>query len=156
MHLLFVCTGNTCRSPLAEAIATAMVRARGLHDIDVSSAGVGAWDGAAASDGSLLVALEQGLDLSTHRARIVTHELVDATDVIFAMSPSHLDRLLAFGGAGKTHLLTEYASRGEDRAGVMDPFGSELGVYRETYEQLHHAIERALDRLSVDVRPESA
>ena len=106
MRLLFVCTGNTCRSPLAEAIARKVAVERGLSDVEVASAGTSAWDGAPASDGALLVGIERGMDLSQHRARQITPELIDDSDIIFAMGPHHLERIEALGGEGKAHLLT--------------------------------------------------
>src|SRR5215217_4145395 len=112
MKLLFVCTGNTCRSPLAAAIAQRLAAERGLTDVEASSAGTSAWDGMPASDGGLLVGMERGLDLAQHRARQVTPEIVAESDIILTMGPHHLDRVEAVGGAGKTFLLTDYASHG--------------------------------------------
>ena len=88
MRLLFVCTGNTCRSAIAEALARREAIERGLADVEVSSAGTSAWDGAPASDGALLVALERGLDISTHRSQQLTRELVQSHDVVLVMGPT--------------------------------------------------------------------
>jgi protein-tyrosine-phosphatase len=148
MHLLFVCTGNTCRSPIAAAIATEVADERGLADLEIGSAGTSAAEGQPASDGAVLVGLERQLDLTTHRARQLTPELVHAADLILVMGPHHLERVEALGGGGKAHLLMSYASRGTDERAVTDPFGGDLDVYRSTVEELDAEIRRAVDRLA--------
>jgi protein-tyrosine-phosphatase len=153
MRVLFVCTGNTCRSAMAESIARKVARERGMTDVEVGSAGTAAWEGAPASDGALLVGLERDSDLSGHTARLLTREMVDSYDLILTMGPHHVERIEALGGKGKTYLLTSYGSRGASDRPIGDPFGGELDLYRETYDELEREIRRAFDRLAAEQSP---
>lgn len=154
MRLLFVCTGNTCRSPLAAVIARRALAARGLGQVTVASAGTGAWADAPASDGALLVALEHGLDLNSHRAQPLSAGLVAESDLVLTMGSSHLERVESLGGGGRAWLLGDYAT-GSSRT-VSDPFGGDLAVYRETFDELEELIGAALDRLQREHPPASA
>jgi protein-tyrosine-phosphatase len=147
MKILLVCTGNTCRSPMAEEMLRKALARRGAEGISVASAGTGAWDSAPVSEGAYLVGLENGLDLSAHRAMLLTKELVEEAGLVFTMARHHRARVEELGGAGKTWLLGEYAGRAGSGAEVNDPFGGPLDGYRETYQQLEGLIGDVVLRL---------
>ena len=152
MHIIFVCTGNTCRSPMAEGLLREALAARGIDQVTVGSAGTGAWDGAPVSEGAYLVGLEHGLDLSEHRARLLTRDLVREADLVLAMSGHHLARVAELGGEPKVHLLGTYAGRDAARAEVSDPFGSDLASYRSTFDELQELIGLVVGRVTGMVR----
>jgi protein-tyrosine phosphatase len=144
--ILFVCTGNTCRSPLAEVLCRKMLADRlgvgadelAARGFAVGSAGVAALVGDEATPEAAEVARELGADLAGHRSQPVTPEqLAAATDVI-AMTAAHA-QMLAWRFPGQGPAVTLLSPDGD----LPDPFGSDLGVYRECARsiQLH------LDRL---------
>jgi len=149
MNVLFVCAGNTCRSPMAAALAARELARIGMA-ARATSAGVQAVDDAPASDASIQVAGEIGLDLRSHRARLLTRPLVLDADRVFVMD----ERQRAFIGVlapeamDRVHVLREYATAGADRHGVADPFGGDLVAYRRTRDELEDLVRRCLERWS--------
>ena len=146
MRILFVCTGNTCRSPLAEAIARRILADSGKENVIVESAGTHAWEGAPASDEALLIGVERNLDLSGHRSRRLTPEMVEASDLVLVMSPEHLSQVREMDSTANAYLLAGYGSEGSSRA-IADPFGGDLSDYRETADELENELKGILDRI---------
>ena len=99
------------------------------------------------SEGAYLVGLEQGLDLSGHRARLLTRDVVEQSDLILTMARHHRARVDELGGEGRVFVLGEYAGRSGDAAEVSDPFGGDLEVYRDTSAELATLVAAAVDRI---------
>lgn len=155
-RLLIVCTGNTCRSPLAEAIARDAVKRLGWNHVQVASAGVAASSGESASGGALRTAERHGLDLSVHRSTPLTLEAIQGADLILTMSQNHLDRLVDLGGGEKASLLTSFAAVVDPTdipPSVPDPFGGPDESYEATFSLLERLIARALQRLAPMLAP---
>ncbi|MCR3923116.1 MAG: low molecular weight protein arginine phosphatase, partial [Firmicutes bacterium] len=129
--LLFLCTGNTCRSPLAQVLAEALLQEAALSEWVVASAGLSALAGMSASSHALTVAHTLGLDLSAHQSRPLTAALAQRADKILVMTSAHKEVLLQHFPqfASKVSTLKEScASMGD----VQDPYGGSVAVYMDT------------------------
>jgi protein-tyrosine-phosphatase len=132
---------------MAEALFRRMLDDAGRQDITVESAGTGAYDGAPASEGAFLIAVEAGLDLTRHRARLLDSALVSEADLILTMSKGHLTRVERLGGAGKAYLLGAYANASPEESELRDPYGGDVEGYRQTLQQLERLLFSARERL---------
>jgi tRNA threonylcarbamoyl adenosine modification protein (Sua5/YciO/YrdC/YwlC family) len=150
-HILLVCTGNTCRSAMAEGLARKMFSARGLGSIRVRSAGTCAMGGQPAAPWAQEVAQEEaGIDLSGHRARQLTQENLREADLILAMALSHARYIAGMGQqfARKTYLLTSFSSsHGGDPEDIPDPLGGPRRAYQQAFRRIKRELERIVPAL---------
>lgn len=150
MHILFVCTGNTCRSPMCEAYFTRLLEQAGISDVTVSSAGLFAGGGMPASHGSVTIMRDFDIDLSSFRNVQLDESILEQADLVVAMSTSHRAHIGAMNpdALDKTRLLLEFADQPE--TDVPDPFGGAKQVYRNCFEEMKKALDNLLlelDRL---------
>lgn len=134
--IMFICSGNTCRSPLAEGLFKKYLKENNITDIEVSSAGVGAFPGDGVSINSILVAGNRGVDISDHRARNINPEHLLTTDLFFCMTDSHKQALLRRCDEGKIVVLN-----------VPDPYGRPIEAYEECAKQLESQFSQILERI---------
>ena len=140
MHITFVCTGNTCRSPMAEGIARKLISEKYLgKDICVSSAGIATYNGAPASQHAIDVCAEIGIDISAHRSQRLNPEIAAKTDLFAVMTGSHRAVLLQCGiPEDKIAVLGD---------GISDPYGGDEEEYRECREQIADAVGRLMEEI---------
>ncbi|MDN5312053.1 MAG: protein arginine phosphatase [Thermoanaerobacteraceae bacterium] len=150
-RVVFVCTGNTCRSSMAEALFKKILKERGREmDIMVESCGIAAVEGMPASPNAVKVMKEEGIDISSHRARLLSEEILKA-DLILTMTKNHKDYILnKFPETkGRVFVLEEFASgqRGDENVDISDPYGGDEQTYRRVADEIKEKLKNVLARL---------
>ena len=143
MNILFVCTGNTCRSPMAAAI---MEKICVENDIEVliESAGVFAEIGQTASEEAIKALDEMGIDLTFHRSKPVSEDLVEKSDLILTMTKAHA-MILSSMAQDKVFSIMEYIGEQGD---ISDPYGGDLEDYRETAKEIYDALVDVAEKIA--------
>ncbi|MFJ8065573.1 low molecular weight protein arginine phosphatase [Psychrobacillus sp. NPDC096426] len=146
MNILFVCTGNTCRSPMAEAI----LKARNIENINVRSAGIYAMDGGEMSRYGQMVLEKESIPF-THESAAMKESLIDWADLVLTMTASHKQSIIyAFPQAiSKVYMYKEYVTP-KSPYDVSDPYGGDLRTYERTFQELQTLTDELVKKLQED------
>jgi tRNA threonylcarbamoyl adenosine modification protein (Sua5/YciO/YrdC/YwlC family) len=143
-QILFVCTGNTCRSPIAEYLAKNIITKKELK-FRVASAGFTA-DGMPISENSNYVLALHGIDASEHISTLLNEEILRKSWLVLTMTANHKNKILQLylASASKVYTLSEYADSNND---ITDPFGKDIEYYKNTFEEINEKIKIIFEKI---------
>ena len=150
--ILFVCTGNSCRSVMAEGLFRKFVEDR-VEDFIVESAGISAMDGFPPTDQTIRVMKEEGVDVSDHLSQRLTLEMIEASHKIFVMEKFHKDWILRYAPEAepKVMLLTEFSSKaGNGHMGdidIPDPIQMSEHFYKNILTIIRQCVQKIAENL---------
>lgn len=147
-NVLFVCTGNSCRSPIAEGIFKKFLQEKRLKNVHVSSCGILAGDGFFPSKNAVLAAHERGYNIEEHRSRHINRKIVGTSDLILCMEIFHKNEVYSLlpKCKDKVFLLTEF--HGKDGE-IDDPIGGDMSVYRKVTKDLERYVKKVADEFEL-------
>jgi len=149
LKIVFVCTGNICRSPMAEGLLRHKWQARGRDDLDVSSMGIHGLDREPATPQAQQICAAHGADISDHRSRPVDGEELRSADLVLCMEPAQRDFIRTFFPwfRERVDLLGAWPEKATRKSVVKDPIGGSDALYRKVFERIDRHIDRILPLL---------
>lgn len=143
-HIVFVCTGNICRSPMAEGLMRHKCEEAGRHDLAVSSMGIQALNDFPATEDAQKVCKEDGFDISSHKARYLVGDELQKADLILCMEPVHVKFVETFFPwiRKKVFLLGAWPDKATRKSAIQDPMGGSYEKYQQVFDLIKLHIER--------------
>ena len=143
--IMFVCTGNTCRSAMAEGFLKDIITKNNL-DIQSYSCGIYAQDGEEATNNTIQVMKEYNIDMTNHRATNIRNSNINEMDLILCATKGHKDILMQIYPSlkEKIYTLKEYVGNNKENIDISDPWGNNLETYKKCAQEIKECIEKLI------------
>lgn len=153
--IVFLCTGDTCRGPMAQGYMLKRIQELGLAHIEVKTAGVLTVAGLVPTPEAKQVMQKEGVDIAKHRSAALSRELINRADYLLGMTPYHVQiaKRMTDEAQNKAHLLKEFAKSDPRNFQINDPMGATLEVYKRVFREIKMAVDRLLEMPEISTPP---
>jgi len=146
--IVFVCTGNTCRSPMAEGLMKKLLSEKNINNVDVFSRGISVFEGSRASENSVSAIKKYDVDLSFHKAKLLTFEEINSAGLILTMSEGHRNAILSTFPEYEEKVFTIYKFAFDEEKDISDPFGGSIEVYEKCLDEIYKCLKEIVNKYS--------